>query len=198
MTFLEFLIILARRKRLVALVTVIATLAGVVTSLLLPVRYLATTQLLTPQQTQSAAMMMSQLANTAAGSMAALTAGGLGLRNPNEIYIGMLNSRPIADSIIRDFNLAEIYRAKDMTAARKELAANTNIAAQKSSFISISVTDKDKRRAADIANAYTAQLRNLTQSIEATEALQRQIFYEGQSEIRERNTGRRGDLISAR
>jgi len=180
MTFLEFLIILARRKRLVALVTAIATLAGVVTSLLLPVRYTATTQLLTPQQTESAAMMMSQLANTAAGSMAALTAGGLGLRNPNEIYIGMLNSRPIADAIIRDYNLVEVYHAKDMTAARKELAANTKIAAQKSSFISISVTDKDKMRAAGIANAYTAQLRNLTQSIEATEALQRQIFYEGQ------------------
>jgi len=178
--FLEFLIILAGRKRLVAVVTGIAVLAGVVTSLLLPVRYEATTQLLTPQQTQSAAMMMSQLANTAAGSMAALTAGGLGLRNPNEIYIGMLNSRPIADAIIRDYNLAEIYRAKDMTDTRKELAANTNIAAQKSGFISISVTDKDKRRAADIANAYTSQLRILTQSIEATEASQRQTFYEGQ------------------
>jgi len=179
-TMTDTLILFARNKRLIAVTTVITTVIGIVISLLLPVRYTATTQIMTPQQTESAAMMMSQLATTAAGSMAALATTQLGLKNPNETYIGMLGSRPVADAIIQKFDLMKLYRAKDMTAARKELGAYTKIASEKSGFISLSVTDKDKVRAADLANAYMDQLRNLTQSMAAAEASQRRQFYEGQ------------------
>ena len=43
-------------------------------------------------------MMMNQLANIGVGSLAAVAGGGLGLKNPNDIYVGLLNSRPIADA----------------------------------------------------------------------------------------------------
>ena len=72
------------------------------------------------------------------------------------------------------------YQANDMTAARTALFAYTKMTSEKSGFISLSVTDKDKVRAAAMANAYVDQLRNLTQSMAATEALQRRQFYEGQ------------------
>ena len=67
-----------------------------------------------------------------------------------------------------------------MTASRAALADNTKISSEKSGFIAISVTDRDKKRAADMANAYTEQLRALTQSLRVTEASQRRFFYEGQ------------------
>ena len=57
---------------------------------------------------------------------------------------------------------------------------NTQIASEKGGLISISVTDGDKRRAAELANGYTDQLRALTQSLATTEASQRQTFYEAQ------------------
>lgn len=180
MTTLDILALIVGNKKTVMTITALAMLAGIVTSLLLPVRYKATTQLTTPQQTQSAALMLNQLGSSAASSMAALTAGGLGLRTPNEIYIGMLGSRTIADAIIHHYDLMAIYRAKDMTAARKQLAVNTKITSEKSGLISISVTDKDKRRAADIANSYTDELGKLAQSMAASEASQRRNFYEEQ------------------
>jgi uncharacterized protein involved in exopolysaccharide biosynthesis len=65
-----------------------------------------------------------------------------------------------------------------MTAARKKLAGNTSVVSEKSGLISISVTDKDKKRAADMANAYTRELRALTKSLAVTEASQRRLFYE--------------------
>jgi tyrosine-protein kinase Etk/Wzc len=173
----------AQRKWFLAKVTGIALLAGVALALLLPSRYTATTKIMTPQQTPSSAtmMMMSQLATTGGGgSMAALAAGGLGLKNPADIYIGLLNSRPIADAIIQKYDLAKAYRAADMTAARNDLADNTKIAAERSGFISVSVTDKDRKRAADMANAYTEQLRDLTKALAVTEASQRRLFYEEQ------------------
>jgi tyrosine-protein kinase Etk/Wzc len=180
-SLIDVLIQLAFRKWLIAKVTGCAVLAGVVLAFLQPVRYTAMTKIMPPQQTQSAAsMMMSQLTSAGGGSLAALASGGLGLKNPNDIYIGMLNSRPIADAIIQKFGLAKVYRAKDMTQARKELAGYTEVTSEKNGFIDISVTDKNKKRVAEIANAYTDQLRILTQTLAVTEASQRRLFYEEQ------------------
>jgi tyrosine-protein kinase Etk/Wzc len=172
---------LARGIRLVLLVTGIAFLIGIVVSLLLPVSYTATTKIMTPQQTQpSAALLMSQLAlnSTVTNPLATATGGGLSLRNPNELYLGLLASRPIADAIIAEFGLASVYRTKDMTAARKALADRTIVTSEKSTLIAISVSDTDKKRAADIANAYPQQLRELTKNLAVTEASQRRLFYE--------------------
>jgi tyrosine-protein kinase Etk/Wzc len=172
---------LAYRKWLIAKVTAIAMLAGVTMCLVLPVRYTATTKIMPPQQTQStASMMMNQLANLGAGSLAAVAGGGLGLKNPNDIYVGLLNSRPIADAVIHRFGLVRVYGAKDMTAARKRLAHDTVVVSEKTGFIAVSVTDKDKRRVAEMANAYTDELRILTKNLAMTEASQRRLFYEDQ------------------
>ena len=156
-------------------------LIGVIACMVWPVRYTATTKIMPPQQTQStASMMMNQLANMGASSLAVAAGGGLGLKNPNDIYIGLLNSRPVADAIIDHFSLAQVYRAKDMTAARKRLARSTDIVSEKNGFIAVSVTDRDRRRSAEIANAYTAGLRILTKTLAVTEASQRRLFYEDQ------------------
>jgi uncharacterized protein involved in exopolysaccharide biosynthesis len=181
LTFFGSLILLVRSNRLVAAVTGIAMLLGIVISLLLPVSYTATTKIMTPQQTQSsAALLMSQLAlnPSATSPLAAATGAALNLRNPNELYMGLLASRPIADAIIERFGLMSAYHAKDMTAARKSLADNTTITSEKSTLIAISVADTDKKRAADIANAYPEQLRALTKDLAVTEASQRRLFYE--------------------
>ena len=181
LNFPRAFVLFAHGKRMVATVTGIAMLAGVAISLLLSPQYTATAKIMTPQQTQpSAAFLMGQLAlnPSATNPLAAATGGTLSLRNPNELYMGLLASRPLADAIIEKFGLTGVYRAKDMTAARKELADNTTIASEKSTLIAISVTDTDKKRAADIANAYPEQLRALTKNLAVTEASQRRLFYE--------------------
>jgi tyrosine-protein kinase Etk/Wzc len=181
-SLIDVLTQLAYRKWLIAKVTGIAVLAGVILSLVLPVRYTATTKIMPPQQTQSTAsmLMMNQLTSAGGGSLAALAGGGLGLKNPNDIYIGLLTSRPIADAIIQKFDLAKAYRAKDMTKAREKLAGYTEVTSEKNGFIAVSVTDKDKKRVAEMANAYTDELRILTKTLAVTEASQRRVFYEEQ------------------
>jgi tyrosine-protein kinase Etk/Wzc len=180
-SLLDFLTRLVSRKWLIVKVTGIGLLIGVISCLVWPVRYTATTKIMPPQQTQSAAsLMMNQLANMSGSSLAVAAGGGLGLKNPNDIYVGLLNSRPVADAIIAQFSLANVYRAKDMTAARKRLAKSTDIASEKSGFITVSVTDRDRLRCAGMANAYTAGLRILTKTLAVTEASQRRLFYEDQ------------------
>lgn len=175
------LIRLTRRKWLIAKTAALAAGLGILVSVILPVSYTATTRIMTPQQTpSSASLLMNQMANSGGGQLAMAAAGGLGLRNPNDVYIGLLGSRPVADAIIEQFGLRTVYRAKDMTAARTTLAAHSTVASEKSGFITVSVTDRDKTRAAKIANAYTEQLRILTKTLALTEASHRRIFYEEQ------------------
>ncbi len=177
---LDYLSTLAQCKRFILICTLATAVVGVLYSLAIPPEYTATTKLMTPQETpSSAALLMTQFANNGAGALVA-AAGGLGLRNPNDTYIGFLSSRPIADAIIQRFGLVAAYKAHDITSARKALAANTNVSSEKSGFISVTVKDNDKKRAAAIANAYTEELRNLTQALAVTEASQRRLFYEDQ------------------
>ena len=177
---IEMLIHLLRRKWILAKITALAALAGIVTSLLLPVRFTAVCRIMTPQPTPSTAtLMMSQLPAPGASVLAAAS-GGLGLKSPNDIYIGLLQSRPIADAIIAQFDLMKVYRAPDMTTARDSLARNTNITSEKSGLLAVAATDKDKTRAAAIANAYTEQLRQLTKGLAITEASQRRASCEDQ------------------
>jgi uncharacterized protein involved in exopolysaccharide biosynthesis len=179
---LELLTELALRKSLIAKIAITAMAIGIAVSLVLPVRYTATTRIMPPQQTQSAAsLVMNQLTGLSGGPLAAIAGGGgLGLKNPNDIYIGLLMSRPVADAIIRKFNLENVYGASDMTKVRKMLADYTEVASEKTGFIAVSVTDRDKKRAAEMANAYMEELRTLTKSLAVTEASQRRLFYEDQ------------------
>jgi tyrosine-protein kinase Etk/Wzc len=180
-TLIGVLVQLAYRKGLIVKVTGFAVLIGLILCFALPVKYTATTKIMTPQQSSSSAVLMSQLSASGTGSLAALAGGGLSaLKDPNTLYVGLLNSRPIADAIIHEFRLDQVYHAKDMTVARKMLAASTVVMSEKTGFISVSVTDKDKKRVAEMANAYPDQLRILTQTLAVTEASQRRLFYEQQ------------------
>jgi hypothetical protein len=148
---------------------------------LLPNRYTATTKILPPQQSQSlAASMIGQLG--ALGPMAAMAQKDLGLKNPNDLYVGMLHSRTAEDGLIVRFDLRHVYRDKRMSDARKDLENASTIVLGKDGFISISVEDKDPKRAPQIANAYVEQLRLLTQNLAVTEAGQRRLFFERQLE----------------
>lgn len=178
---LDLLIILARGKKLIATVTVSATTLALVISLLIPNRYTATTTILPPQQTQStAAMLMNQLAGTGLGSLAAVAGGSLGLRNANDLYIGMLKSRTVQDGLIHQFDFQDIYSDKRLSDARKDFEKYSNISSGKDGLMNISFEDKDPKRAAAVANAYVDQLRNMTQRLAVTEASQRRLFFEQQ------------------
>jgi tyrosine-protein kinase Etk/Wzc len=178
---IEIITRLSLEKWLIAKVVVAAFFLGGIVCFVLPARYTATTKIMPPQQAApAAAILMNQLASAGTGSIAAAAGMGLGLKSPNDIYVGLLSSRPIADAIIEQFGLAKVYHATDMTSTRKKLAGRTEIESEKDGFISIAVADEDKVRAAQIANAYTKGLRELTKTLAVTEASQRRLFYEEQ------------------
>ncbi len=183
---LDLLIVLAHGKRIVLRTTMAAAVVAGIVALLLPNRYTATVSLLPPQQSQSlAASLAGQLG--ALGPMAAMAQKDLGLKNPNDIYIGMLRSRSTADALIRRFDLLRVYRDRKLSDAREDLEKASSIMLGKEGFLSISVEDQDRSRAPEIANAYVEELRRLTQDLAVTEAGQRRIFFERQLELAKNN-----------
>ncbi|MGA7461875.1 MAG: Wzz/FepE/Etk N-terminal domain-containing protein [Candidatus Korobacteraceae bacterium] len=172
----ELLLVLARRKKPILLFTAGVAILATIIVLLLPKTYTATSTILPPQQKQSALnSMLGQM-----GAIAGLSGGDLGLRNPDDVFVAMLTSRTIEDNLINRFDLRKIYRVTRYQDAQRKLKQNSEIIATKEGLISISVTDHDPKRAAEIANAYVQELYNVNQNMAITEASQRRLFYEQQ------------------
>jgi len=179
-TLLDIATGLALRKRFIALFTLAATLLGGIVAVLLPTRYTAVTKIIPPQQAQSsAAALLSSLGSNPIGALVAGAGKDL-IKNPGDLYVGILKTRPIADALIHRFDLQKVYRDRDMTSTRKDLAGYTDIVAGKDGMISVAVEDKDKKRATDMANAYIEEARGLTKGLALTEASQRRLYYEEQ------------------
>ena len=181
---LDVLIVLAVHRKLIGVFTGASAILAIVVSLLLPNQFTATTKILPPQQNQSLAnALMGQLgALGALGSLAGGATKDLGLKNPNEMYVGMLNSRTVEDDIIKRFNLTQAFNTKRLSDARKALDKRSDISLGKDGMITISYEDKDKDRAAAVANTYVDELKLLMQRLAVTEASQRRLFFEQQLE----------------
>ena len=142
---------------------------------LLPPTFTARTTLLPPQQQQSAAA--SALASL--GALSGLAGGAT--RTPGDQYVALLRSTTVADRLIDEFKLINVYESKFRADARKELAQNVRIdLGKKDGLITIEVDDETAERAAALANRHVDELRRLTSSLALTEAQQRRAFFEAQ------------------
>lgn len=174
----DILIAMARQKTLLISMPIIGGAIALVITLMLKPVFTSSVVLLPPQQ-QSSGMsaVLGQL-----GGLSGMT-GGLGsLKNPGDLYIGMLQSRTVADILIDRFKLKERYGTSTMARTRKTLENSTKIGAAKSGLITIDVEDHDSQMAADLANAYVKELTLMTETMAVSEASRRRVFFARQLE----------------
>lgn len=178
----DLLIGLVQRKRLIFSITTVFAILAIVVSLLLPKQYTAVTVVLPPQQnTGMGALLSSQLGSIP--GMAALAGGSLGLKNPNDMFIGMLKSRTVEDAMIQRYGLMAEYHKHYISDARKVFERKATVdGSGKDGLIHIAVEDSDPVRAAELANGYVDQFRKLSEHLAITEASQRRLFFEQQLE----------------
>ncbi|MDB5866727.1 MAG: lipopolysaccharide biosynthesis protein [Betaproteobacteria bacterium] len=175
-SLLGLLVVVAKHKTIILAAALGASAIAALLSLLVANIYTATAKILPPQQSQStAAAMLGQL-----GALSGLAGSGMGLKNPNDLYVAMLTSRTVADSLISRFDLQRLYAEKDQTATRARLASRSVISTATDQIITIAVEDEDPARAAAIANGYVDELHKLTKTLALTEASQRRLFFERQ------------------
>jgi uncharacterized protein involved in exopolysaccharide biosynthesis len=186
-SLLDLLIVIAERKRLVLRITIACAVLALVVALVLPVRYTATVTLLPPQEGSSVgAALASSLGNL--GGMAALAGGGLGIKNPNDRYVAMLQSRTVEDAMVKKYGLMQEYHAHLLSDARKDFENHTAVdGSSKDGLIHLSVEDHNANRAAALANGYVDQFRDLSQHLAITEASQRRLFFQQELEQAKNN-----------
>ncbi|MEI9968914.1 MAG: chain length determinant family protein [Terracidiphilus sp.] len=143
-----------------------------------------------PQSGSSSAAMLAQLGNL--GALASMGGGALGVKNPNDMQVALLKSRTTEYAMIERFQLQAEYHKRYISSARARWEKMTSIdSGLKDGLIRLSVTDRDPRRAAELANGWVEEYRRVTANLALTEAAQRRMFFE-----REVN-GERGELERA-
>ena len=175
---LDLLVVLAENKWLIVGLPLLTGALAFGASFLITPTYTSMAKIMPPQQQQSSGVsaMLGQL-----GGLAGAAGGIAGLKNPSDLYVGVLESRTIADKLVSRFKLQERYDTKTFGEARKELLANTVISSgKKDGFISVVVDDHEPQAAADIANAYMEELATLTSTLALSEASKRRMFFEAQ------------------
>jgi tyrosine-protein kinase Etk/Wzc len=174
-------LLLREKKTILRFMLVAGILTVLVVYLVMKPTYTGEAVFLPPQNAPGSSM--SQLASQlgSLGSLGAL--GGLaGLKNPGEVYIGILGSRTVADEIIKRFDLQKIYKTKRLSDAEARLKGSSKFVAGKDTLITIKVESQNPQLAADLANGYMDALRDQNGRLALSDASQRRLFFEQQLE----------------
>ncbi len=171
---LDILQTLAENARLLVFGPILVGLIALGASFLFRPFYVAEVSIMTPQQNQgAAAAVLAQL-----GGLAGMAGAATGLRNPADMYIGLLRSRTIADRMVDRFGMMKIKGVKTREDARDILTRVTGGEARKDGQITIKVAASVPQLAAAMANAYVEELASLTSRLAVTEAQKRRQFLE--------------------
>jgi uncharacterized protein involved in exopolysaccharide biosynthesis len=138
----------------------------------------------TANSNSSVAALMGQLSQVSGVGAGSLLGG---VKNPGDLYVGILQSRSIQEEIVKRFDLKTVYKVKKESQAEQRLAANSKFAVDlKNSIVTLSVTDPSPARACDLVNAYLDALRETNGRLALSESSQRRLFF-GQQLAKEKD-----------
>jgi uncharacterized protein involved in exopolysaccharide biosynthesis len=185
---LDLLLVVVKHKRMIIRFTLAVAVLTAVYSLSLPNIYTSEALIFPSQEDKGlASAMLAQL-----GGLAGLAGGSLGGKTLEELYVTMLKSEAIKDPIIDRFGLMKRFKAIYRADAYRRLDANAKVSAgKKDGVITISVSDRDPRWAAAVADAYVRELGSLTVRLNVTGAGKNRLFLEN------RLGGAKSDLARA-
>lgn len=172
---LDLLTWLGEGKRLIGAVTGVAIVVALIVALFQPAVFTARTTLLPPSSQQQGT---SAAALAALGSLGGL-AGGLAPKTPDELYVNLLKSDSVQRALATRFDLYKRYEVESYEVMRKTLPKYARVSSdKKSGVITLEVDDEDPKFAAELANAYAAEITKLLGRLAVSEAQQRRVFFD--------------------
>lgn len=191
-SLVDYLLVIVRNKKMILYTTFGAALLTAGITLLMPNIYTATTLILAAEDDKGGmSAMMAQL-----GGLAGIAGGTLGGPSKTDLYVSMLKSETVRDPIIDRFKLLDVYKAKFRSDAYKALNTNALISAgKKDGIITIAVSDKDPKRAAEMANGYVDELGKLAAGLSMSGAGKSRQFLEERLATAKADSVRAGDAL---
>lgn len=166
---------------------------SVLIALIIPPRYESKARLMPPDQGSGSglaaiAALAGRGSSSSGGGLGGALGGGLGgvasdllgLKTSGALFVDMLQGPTIQDDLIAKFDLRKVYGVRLWQDARRELASHTDVKEdRKSGVITIAVTDHDRKRAQQMAEAYVEALNGLVAKVSTSSARRERIFLEG-------------------
>lgn len=104
-------------------------------------------------------------------------------KSPEDLYLGLLASRSVADQVIDREDLLQAFHTKSRSVARAKLeAASKFTIGKEDTLVHIRVRNEDSRKAAAIANAYIDALQSQQEAMSESQAKIRRIIFEKEME----------------
>ena len=182
----DYFRVLIKYRWMIFLICTVAVVGAVIVSLLLPPIYSATVSVVPPiEMLQKESGLASSLGIGKSSLISSAIGGGGGIAG---LYVGILESRAVADAIIDRHDLMNASKeTKYRSDVREALRGNTVIKASDESIVRITVKDSDPNRAAAIANSYVEELDRRNKRLYASQATSKRIFLANRlKEIEER------------
>ena len=169
-----------RGRRFLGRATLAGALCGTLLAYSLPKRFESTTQLMPPDNLSGSGIgLMAALTAKTGNGLGAVAGDLLGIKSSGALFIGILHSSTVEDRLIERFDLHKTYGIRLEEDARRKLAENTSISEdRKSGIITLTVSDKDPRRAAAIAEGYVEELDHLVAELSTSSAHRERVFLE--------------------
>lgn len=196
-TIWQLLYLLTKWKWFILAYFVAAMLVVTVVILLIPRSYKAEASVLPPMK--SDLLGMSGVSSMLENIGPLLGKSGLGAGEHTDTYLAILNSRTVMDSVIRKFNLVEVYKIKGDTLfkAQKELRSNSNFDVDQNNAINITVYDRSAIRAAEMANYFVTLLNKIFVRVSVEEAMNNTAFMKQRYEKNLADLDKAGDTLQA-
>jgi capsule polysaccharide export protein KpsE/RkpR len=158
----------------------VGLLTGTLLALWLPKRFESTTELMPPDnQSGSGMAMLASLSAKTGGGLGAFSGDLLGVKSSGALFVRILRSRTVDDRLVDRFQLKKAYGIQLEEDARRALAENTAISEdRRSGTITVTVTDRDPRRAAALAQAYVEELDRTVAQLSTSSARKEREFLE--------------------
>jgi uncharacterized protein involved in exopolysaccharide biosynthesis len=174
-----------RRWRLLTVICGIsAVVAALVNFMVLPKWYKARTIIMPPQESSgfSGLGMLLSSASSLPGGLGRLASSVGSLNSSQFLFVVVLNSRTLADSLIEKYDLDKVYKTKYRFKTRSQLRGHTVIDFPPEGHIVVTVESKDPQLACDLTNEYVIQLNRILMDKEVFSAIRKRKFLENRLE----------------
>ncbi|MEE9168376.1 MAG: GNVR domain-containing protein [bacterium] len=173
-TFGDIFCILVKWRKFIILNLILFVLVSAIVALILPVEYTSTGTILPPQEEAGIELgFLSMLTDLPVG-IPSLP----GFVRPGELYLALLRSRSVRDSVIQRLDLMEYFGTQYMTDALTKLAGITNFDLTEENILVIQATDRTPEFSRKIVTTYMEMLDRVNQKIKKTSAQNFREFLE--------------------
>ena len=171
-----YLAVLVSYRRFIFLNLIAVCLIVALVSFLLPGWYRATTTILPPGGEAFNLGLASSILGPASGLATSLTLPFMA--SPSDIVAAILKSRAVGEAVVKKENLMEAYGTGSMEKALKELSSRTSVSVTPEGLISLSYEDRDRFRAARVADRFVEESDRINRETSSSQAKSARIFIE--------------------